>query len=200
MSVPITARSTIADNPRSFKMPDDELIIVGFKRGTHRDIRFKAAEALLARLPQTGKFVKPQPRFLHGATCMVKKLPSAPVAVISQILEEAATVFKDEKASITIEGTTYDLTLKIPVHPDKIKRNACLRSAERYVKENAQNADGPVAICWDSGSVKIGEKSLFRATFAGEKFYYKSILDYGLTKEAFEKAVTWTPMGEGERL
>ena len=131
---------------QNFKMPEDELVIVVFPRGTHKDVRKAAVESFMRTLPQSSKYFSIQPRFLHGPICHLKKIRSAPQAVVSQCLEEATVKYEDNTTEITVTYKEvqhkFNLKLRKPVHPDKIKRNACLRSAEKHVLEHAKNTKG----------------------------------------------------------
>ena len=118
-------------------------------------------------------------------------MKDTPIAVLTQALEECKEIHKDSEDGVHIEvdRLQFRLRLRRPVPPAKLKRNRTLRAAEAYVNAHGTNVKDKVAICWDSGFVKIDKDPVFQAKYDGELICFKPLLDYGMTKDGLLKAI-----------
>ena len=84
--------------------------------------------------------------------------------------------------------------------PARLRRNAILKQALAYIKENGSNLSKDVGICWQSGTVKHGLQILFGCDMEGGKAFYEPILELGLSKEAFAAHLDKPTQYYGKRL
>ena len=186
-SQPQGTSSATASTAASRVISPDELVVTGFERGTHRKTRVAVTEKLLAKLPISGSHFTILPKLLHSNLSFLLRKERAPQAVVSQLLEE----FRADPAlgHIEHEGKVYEVQVRKPVPPARLKRNAILGQACRFIEANRTNKEGDIDICWQTGSVKWNARSVFSVDFEGGKAYFEKLLDLGLTKDQLEKAV-----------
>ena len=191
--------SSVSTLPTRSVSPD-ELVITGFERNTHMKERIKVVGKFLEKLPVSGKHFRIDPKFLHSQICFLVKLPASPAAVISQVLEEFGALNSKQAVQIEVEGKSYSLSLRAPIPPARLKRNAILKQAFKFILDHAKDAKDPIEICWRAGAVKHGVNVLFTVNFEGVKTFYSPLLDIKVTKEELSKALEWENGYYGQRL
>ena len=193
------ATSTTAST-YSYRPNPDDLVFTGFPRDTHSKVRSEVITKVMAQLPQSEKHFSIQPKFLHSNLCFIVKKPSSPTAVISQILEGFKVLSGSAPLTVEHNATSYDLSLRTPIPPARLRRNAILTQAKDYIKAHGKNLTKDVEICWTSGVVKHGTTVLFGCDMEGGKAYYEAILEHGLAKEPFAAQLDRPAVALGKRL
>ena len=181
-------------------VPPNELVITGFDREELRSVRSQVAEKLLKELPVNGQHFRINPKFLHSNLCFLVLKDSTPTAVLNSVLEECRMWSNSGQGSIEHDGKQYKVTIRRPVPPARLRRNAILNQAMQYVEKHGKDIKEEIAICWQTGVLKHGKEVIFGCDYEGGKAYYAPLLQLGISKEALSQVLDSPAPSKGTRL
>ena len=106
-------------------------------------------------MPQHGGSFGVQPRFLHGSICYLWKKAAVPMATVQLLLEEFKIISQEKPVSVEVGDKTFELSVRRPIDPDRLKRNRLLRNAAEFIKKEGKNVPKEdFGVCYLAGAVK----------------------------------------------